>query len=50
MLKKDRELLWIPVLSFLASAAVIVVVLVLTFLTLSTTSSHGDTTMELNRR
>ena len=48
VLKKDRELLWIPVLSFLASAAVIVVVLVLTFLTLSTTSSHGDTTMELN--
>ena len=48
VLKKDRELLWIPVLSFLASAAVIVVVLVLTFLTLSTTSSHGDTTMALN--
>ena len=48
VLKKDRELLWIPVLSFLASAAVIVVVLVLTFLTLSTTSSRGDTTMELN--
>ncbi len=48
VLKKDRELLWIPVLSFLASAAVIVVVLILTFLTLSTTSSHGDTTMEFN--
>ena len=48
VLKKDRELLWIPVLSFLASAAVIVVVLVLTFLTLSTTSSHGDTSMEIN--
>ena len=48
VLKKDRELLWIPVLSFLASAAVIVVVLVLTFLTLSTTSSHGETSMEIN--
>ena len=48
VLKKDRELLWIPVLSFLASAAVIVVVLVLTFVTLSTTSSHGDTSMEIN--
>ncbi len=48
VLKKDRELLWIPVLSFLASAAVIVVVLVLTFLTLSTTSSHGDTSMEID--
>ena len=48
MLKKDRELLWIPVLSFLASAAVIVVVLALTFLTLSTTSSGGETTAEFN--
>ena len=48
VLKKDRELLWIPVLSFLASAAVIVVVLLLTFLTLSTTSSGGDTTTEFN--
>ena len=48
VLKKDRELLWIPVLSFLASAAVMVVVLVLTFVTLSTTSSHGDTSMEIN--
>jgi hypothetical protein len=48
VLKKDRELLWIPVLSFLASAAVIAVVLVLTFITLSTTSSHGDTSMEVN--
>ncbi len=48
VLKKDRELLWIPVLSFLASAAVIVVALVLTFVTLSTTSSHGATTMEVN--
>ena len=48
VLKKDRELLWIPVLSFLASAAVIVVVLILTFVTLSTTSSHGDTSMEVN--
>ena len=48
VLKKDRELLWIPVLSFLVSAAVIVVVLVLTFLTLSTTSSGGETTTEFN--
>ena len=48
VLKKDRELLWIPVLSFLASAAVIVVVLLLTFLTLSTTSSGGETTTEFN--
>ena len=48
VLKKDRELLWIPVLSFLASAAVMVVVLVLTFVTLSTSSSHGDTSMEIN--
>ena len=48
VLKKDRELLWIPVLSFLASAAVIVVVLALTFLTLSTTSSGSTTTMEAN--
>ena len=35
-------------LSFLASAAVIVVVLALTFLTLSTTSSGGETTAEFN--
>ena len=48
VLKKDRELLWIPVLSFLASAVVIVIVIVLTFLTLSTESSHGQTTMEFN--
>ena len=48
VLKKDRELLWIPVLSFLVSAAVIAVVLALTFITLSTTSSHGDTSMEVN--
>ena len=48
VLKKDRELLWIPVLSFLVSAAVIAVVLALTFVTLSTTSSHGDTSMEVN--
>lgn len=48
VLKKDRELLWIPVLSFLASAAVIVVVIALTFITLSTTSSHGATEMEVN--
>ena len=33
VLKKDRELLWIPVLSFLASAAVIAVVAVLSILT-----------------
>ena len=48
VLKKDRELLWMPVLSFLASAVVIVVVVVLTFITLSTESSHGLTTMEFN--
>ena len=48
VLKKDRELLWIPVLSFLASAAVIVVVLVLTFVTLSTTSSGSTTATEAN--
>ena len=48
VLKKDRELLWIPVLSFLTSAAVIVVVLLLTFLTLSTTSSASTTTTEAN--
>ncbi len=48
VLKKDRELLWIPVLSFLTSAAVIVVVLAVTFITLSTTSSHGGTEMEVN--
>ncbi len=48
VLKKDRELLWMPVLSFLASAVVIVVVLVLTFITLSTESTHDQTTMEFN--
>ena len=48
VLKKDRELLWIPVLSFLASAVVIGIVIALTFLTLSTESSHGQTTMEFN--
>ncbi|MYH00227.1 MAG: hypothetical protein F4011_12715 [Acidimicrobiaceae bacterium] len=48
VLKKDRELLWIPVLSFLVSAAVIGVVLALTFVTMSTTSSHGDTSMSVN--
>ena len=48
VLSKDRELLWIPVLSFLASAAVTAVVLALTFVTMSTTSSHGGTSMEVN--
>ena len=48
VLKKDRELLWMPVLSFLASAVVIAVVLALTFLTSSTESSHGQNTMEFN--
>ena len=48
VLKKDRELLWMPVLSFLASAVVIVAVLVLTFITLSTESTHDQTTMEFN--
>ena len=48
VLKKDRELLWMPVLSFLASAVVIVMVLVLTFITLSTESTHDQTTMEFN--
>ncbi len=48
VLKKDRELLWMPVLSFLASAVVIVVVVALTFITLSTESTHDQTTMEFN--
>ena len=48
VLKKDRELLWMPVLSFLASAVVIVVALGLTFVTLSTESTHDQTTMEFN--
>ncbi len=48
VLKKDRELLWMPVLSFLASAVVIVVVVGLTFVTLSTESTHDQTTMEFN--
>ena len=48
VLKKDRELLWMPVLSFLVSAVVIAIVIALTFLTLSTESSHGQTTMEFN--
>ena len=48
VLKKDRELLWMPVLSFLASAVVIAVVLALTFITLSTESTHDQTTMEFN--
>ena len=48
VLKKDRELLWMPVLSFLVSAVVIAIAIALTFLTLSTTSSHGQTTMEFN--
>ncbi len=48
VLRKDRELLWMPVLSFLASAVVIVIVIAFTFITLSTESSHGQTTMEFN--
>ena len=48
VLRKDRELLWMPVLSFLASAVVIAVVLALTFLTSSTESSGGQTAMEFN--
>ena len=48
VLKKDRELLWMPVLSFLASAVVIAVVIALTFLTASTESSQGQNTMEFN--
>lgn len=48
VLKKDRELLWIPVLSFLVSAAVLAIALGLALVTLSTTSSHGGTTMEVN--
>ncbi len=48
VLKKDRELLWMPVLSFLASAVVIGVAIALTFLTLSTESTHDQTTMEFN--
>ena len=48
VLKKDRELLWIPVLSFLVSAVVIGVVAAVTFVTLSTTSSGGETTTEFN--
>lgn len=47
VLRKDRELLWIPVLSFLASAAVLAVVMVLTFVTLST-SSATQTTESVN--
>ena len=48
VLKKDRELLWMPALSLLASAAVIAVVVGLTFVTLSTESTHDQTTMEFN--
>ena len=48
VLKQDRELLWMPVLSFLASAVVIGVVIAVTFVTLSTESTHDQTTMEFN--
>ncbi len=48
VLKQDRELLWMPVLSFLVSIVVIGVVLVLLAVTMSTESSHGQTTMEFN--
>ncbi len=48
VLKKDRELLWIPVLSFLASAAVLSVVLALIFVTNSTASSGGSDGSEIS--
>ena len=42
VLKKDRELLWIPVLSFLASLVVIVVVAVPIIAMVDTSSGSGD--------
>ena len=48
VLKKDRELLWIPVLSLLASVVVIAFVAVLALVTLSTESSPDQTTAEFN--
>ena len=48
VLKKDRELLWIPVLSFLASAAVLAVALVLVLVTLSVTSSDAQSGEAVN--
>ena len=48
VLKKDRELLWIPVLSFLASAAVLAVALVLVLVTLSVTSSDAQSSEATN--
>ena len=48
VLKKDRELLWIPVLSFLASAAVIAVVAVLALLAWSATPEGGQEAEAVN--
>ena len=48
VLKKDRELLWIPVLSFLASGAVMAVALVVVLLTWSTTSTDGQSAEAVN--
>ncbi|MEM7141615.1 MAG: DUF6159 family protein [Actinomycetota bacterium] len=42
VLKKDRELLWIPVLSFLASVVVLAVLLVPTLALIDTSSSTGS--------
>ncbi len=44
VLKKDRELLWIPVLSFMVSAAVLTIVLALVWVSRSTADSGGDVT------
>ena len=48
VLKKDRELLWMPVLSFLASAVVIGIVVALTLITLSTESTNDQAATEFN--
>lgn len=48
VLKKDRELLWIPVMSMLVSLVVLAVVAALTFVTLSTESAPDQTTSEFN--
>ena len=42
VLRKDRELLWIPVLSFLVSAAVLVATLGVTFLSTSTSDLDAE--------
>ena len=44
VLKKDRELLWFPVMSFLASLVVIVVVLVLVFSMIDLDTAPGEET------